>query len=89
MQVYLVKQLDADNTTNAFRNYGDIEPSLRISYQSCHNVVITARPKSTGGPVFTVKGTYPSDWGMPQDGKDFEHQFEVLRMAVWDSPTHI
>jgi len=82
MQVYEVKQLyNPDNLEpQFFRNFADIEASLKISY-SALDVKISKKP--TVGPViFTVIGKF-------HDGSDLHHEFEAKRHPVWDSPTHM
>lgn len=81
MQVYLVTMPEYPNMKECLRNYQDIEPSLRISYGSCVDVVITAVPQHTGGPIFKITGK--------RDGQDFEETVNVERLSVWDSPTHL
>lgn len=82
MQVYLVTMKEKyPDMLECFRNYQDIEPSIRISYGSCVNVVIVATPQVSGGPFFKVTGL--------RDGVAFDETLQVKRLAVWDSPTHI
>ncbi len=79
MQVYEVIG-DGMTTPEFFRNFQDIEPSLRISYSSCTEVQIMKSP--TTGPIkFTVTGY--------RDGDRFEETLLVNRYSVWDSPTHL
>ena len=82
MQVYLVSRPGQDLTTaDAFRNFTDIEPSLRISYSAFDNVKIKSEPMIAGGPKFTVTGS--------NDGIEFTEELLVTRFAVYDSPTHL
>lgn len=82
MQVYLVTMPDKyPEMLEAFRNYQDILPSIKLSYSACQNVVITQRLQPTGGPIFEVTGD--------RDGVEFKETLHTKRLAVWDSPTHI
>lgn len=82
MQVYLLTWPGQIGQPDAFRNFQDIEPSIRISYGQAKDLKIISSPRATGGPIFTVSGD------MPGSGS-FEEQITVTRLSVYDSPTHI
>lgn len=81
MQVYIVTMKKYPEMRECFRNYQDIEPSIKISYSACKDVKIVATPKVAGGPEFTVTGI--------RDDGPFSEVINVERISVWDSPTHI
>lgn len=91
MQVYLVHDTRypyPEYPVSAFRNFGDIERSLRISYSACSCVDIKCSPQVEGGPVFTVTGFLPIE-SLDASEEPFTHTIKVTRLPVWDSPTHI
>lgn len=81
MQVYLVTWPGQVGDPDAFRNFNDIEPSIKISYSQAKDLTIECQPKATGGPVFVVKGK--------MNDKPFEERLTVKRLSVYDSPTHL
>lgn len=81
MQVYLVSWEGQTGDPEAFRNFSDIEPSIRISYSKATDLKIKCLVRTIGGPLFTASGK--------MDGTDFTCTFTVKRLSVWDSPTHI
>lgn len=63
-----------------FRNFQDIEHSLKISYSACTCVDIVKAP--TTGPIkFTITGF--------RKDEAFKDELLVTRYPVWDSPTHL
>lgn len=81
MQVYLVTWPGQLGDPDAFRNFQDIEPSIRISYSQARDLKIVAMPRNAGGPQFEVSGT--------MEGKAFKEVLTVKRLSVYDSPTHL
>lgn len=81
MQVYLVTWKDQIGDPEAFRNFNDIEPSIRISWSQAKGLKIESKPRATGGPQFVVSGE--------MDGKPFTQTLDVKRLSVYDSPTHL
>lgn len=88
MQVYFVTQVGSSNNPDLFRNFGDIESSLRVSFSQALDLKIVKTP--TKGPVqFIVTGAWPTSFGPDLGGKTFKEVFEAVRYPVWDSPTHL
>jgi hypothetical protein len=81
MQVYITTWEGQVRRTDCFRNFADIEPSIRLSYSKAKDLKIDVRP--TKGPVeFHVSGIW-------DDGKAFSFVMTATRYSVWDSPTHL
>lgn len=81
MQIYMVTWEGQSGTPDCFRNFSDIEQSIRISYGQAKDLKIEKSP--TSGPTrFKVSGTWV-------DGEVFEMLLVVTRYPVWDSPTHL
>jgi len=81
MQVYMITWEGQIGTPDCFRNFSDIEPSIRIAYGKAKDLKIDRKP--TPGPVeFHISGTWDT-------GETFSVVLIATRYSVWDSPTHI
>lgn len=92
MQVYMVfeksalpSSLDEIRSVDVFRNFGDIEDSIRISWSKAINLKVEKVPTS-GIVEFHISGVMPIN-----DGPDvpFSTILVAVRFPVWDSPTHL
>lgn len=70
-----------------FRNWQDIERSLKISYSACSCVDVLKSP-AVVGVEFTVTGFYPIE-KLDEDARPFKHVFKVTRHSVIECPTHL
>lgn len=80
MQVYMVTWDGQIGQPDCFRNFADIEPSIRTSFSGFDDLQITKKP--TNGPVeFVVTYT--------KEGEKHTETLIATRYPVWDSPTHL
>lgn len=77
-QVWMVRNSDTD--IHLFNRHEHLEPSVRISYGACKDVVVTMQ-REVMGTVFTITGK--------RRDVPFEETIEAKCFSVWTEPCHL
>jgi len=77
-QVWMIRNSDTD--IHLFNRYEHLEPSVRISYSACKDVVIETvrKPQEVH---FDVSGL--------RDGEPFSETIHAVCFPVWTEPSHL
>ena len=80
-------EVESEGCREFFKNWGDIERTLRISYSACSGLEIAKSP-CIRGSEFKVIGAFPPD-KLDEEFKPFEHVYKVTRHTLVEGPTHL